>query len=128
MRLLSVSTVTRLGYQVIFDHSSCQIWKDNINILSASPHGNLFSVNRQYGRISQSALTGRTSTESRESSDKRKSKTNNTVSVNSPTKQQGHNIRLGHQRLGHLNIADVRRLAGSASGLMNNQTPLPSSL
>lgn len=126
-RLLSVSAVTRLGYQVIFDHSGCQIWKDNINILSASPQGNLFSVNRHHGRISQAALTGRTSTESQESSDKRKSKTDDTVSINSPTKQQGHNIQLWHQRLGHLNIADVRRLAGLASGLMINETPLPSS-
>jgi len=60
IRLLSVSAVTRLGYQVIFDYSGCKIWKDNVDILSASLQGNLFSINLHYAKISQAALTGTT--------------------------------------------------------------------
>jgi len=124
-RLLSVSAVTPLGYQVIFDHSGCKIWKDNINVLSASPQGNLFSINLHYAKISQVALTGTTPKGSDESSRKKKSKTDNMVPAKSSTKQQGHDLQLWHQRLGHLNISNVRRLAELATGLRINQTSLP---
>ena len=97
-RLLSVSAVTRLGYEVIFDRSGCKIWKDNVNILSASLCGNLFSVNLHSANIGKAAR-------------------------NSSSKQEleAQDLNLWHQRLGHLNMHDVHQLAKLATGLRINQ-------
>ena len=52
-RLLSVSVVTQLGCQVIFDQSGCTIWKEDVNILSASSQSNLFKVDLHHVNISK---------------------------------------------------------------------------
>lgn len=117
-RLLSVSAVTRLGCQIIFDCSGCKIWKDNVNILSASPSGNLLEVDLVYhANISKAtpieSPTHCKTTENRQS--------NNVISTIAINKHRGHNLQLGHQRLGHLNVADVQQLAKLATGLSINQ-------
>jgi len=108
-RLLSVSAVTRLGYQVIFDRFGCKIWTDNINILSASPHGNLFKVDLYHAKISKVTPTNSTNAElnihDQEGSE---SQIDNVISTNSSTKQREHDVQLWHQRLGHLNVSDMR--------------------
>jgi len=61
-KLLSISVVTQLGYQVIFDQSGCWIWKEDTNILSASQHGNLFKVDLARVNFTRSEQEGHTDT------------------------------------------------------------------
>ena len=51
--LLSVRAVTQLGCQVIFYHSGCTIWKDNIKIHSPSSPGYQFKVDLHHANISK---------------------------------------------------------------------------
>ena len=124
-RLLSVSVVTQLGCQVIFDRSGCTIWKDNVNILSASSQGNLFKVDLHHANISKATPNDSCNLEFNPipGKDERK-KMDNVITTNSQTKHPGHDLQLWHQRLGHLNVSDVRKLAELATGLRINQTLL----
>ena len=91
-KLLSVSAVTQLGYQVIFDNSGCQIWKENTNILSASHHGNLFKVDLARMNFTKS---------------EQKDNTENVIPAMVALKPHEDNLKLWHERLGQLNVSDM---------------------
>ena len=101
-KLLSVSVITQLEYQVIFDQSGCRIWKDDTNILSASQHGNLFKVDLARVNLTRSEQEGNTDT---------------VIPTTILTQIEEQDLQLWHQRLGHLNISDVHRLEHLGTGL-----------
>jgi len=122
-RLLSVSTVTQLGYHITFDRFRCKIWKENINILSASPAGNLFKVDIHHANISKATPNESTNTEClTHSRALEKGQLDNVILTNSSTQQPRPDLQLGHQPLGHLNIPDVRRQARLSTGRGIKQT------
>ena len=124
-RLLSVSTVTLLGCQVIFDRSGCTIWNDNVNILSASSQRNLFKVDLHHANISKATPNNSCNLEFHHipGEDKRK-KINNVLTTNSHTKHPEHDLQLWHQHLGHLNVSDIQKLGELATELRINKTRL----
>ena len=123
VRLLSVSAVTHLGYHITFDRFGCKIRKENNKILSASPDGNLFRVDIYHANISKATPNESTNTEClTHSRAVEKGQLDNVILTNCSPKQPRHDLQLWHQRLGYLNIPDVRRLARLSTGLGIKQT------
>jgi len=121
--LLSVSAVTQLGCQMVFDRSGCKIWKDNIDILSASSQGNLFKVDLHHTNISKAIPNNSGSADGHANSEMGdRSNIDNVIATNSFLKQRGHNLQLWHQRLGYLNLLHVRQLAELGTGVTINQS------
>ena len=110
----SVAKALRRRYEITFSPTGCAIRRDGRDVMAATRCGNLFRIetrpplaNLAHGNVPTSDSTPPGS----QAITRTPAVAENNDEIHSQT------LRLWHQRLGHLNLADVRRLAGMDNGL-----------
>ena len=114
LNLFSVAKALRRRYEIAFTPAGCTIRRDGRDVMAAIRCGNLFRIetwpalaNLEHGNVS----TGETTPPESQSITR-------TLAMPANDDIHSETLRLWHQRLGHLNLADLRRLAGMANGLL----------
>ena len=119
INLFSVAKALRRRYEITCSPAGCTIRRNERDIMVATRCGNLFFietrpalVNLAHGNVPTSNSTPPAITPPESQAITRTPAAAENNEIHSQT------LRLWHQRLGHLNLADVRRLAGMANGLL----------
>ena len=111
LNLFSVEKALCRGYELAFTPAGCTISHRGKAIMMATRSGNLFRITTQH------SLANLTQGEVSSTDDAASQPITRPPATLATDNSHSQTLQLWHERLGHLNMADIRRLAGMANGI-----------